>query len=98
MKDIENQIQELGEQEINAGYIESFCNSVSDVLDNLTFEEKRLILREVVEKVVVRDNEVSIYGIIPLKDESGDIEDVSIAYRSSSRPDSFKISKNLWAF
>ena len=82
-KDIHKEIQEEGEQHINAEYIDRFCNSVPTVLDNLSFEEKRTILREVIDKIVVKDNKVSIYGIIPLQEESDDLEDVSIAYRSS---------------
>lgn len=82
-KDIEKEIQEAGEQHINTDYIDRFCNSISTVLDNLSFEEKRVILREVIEKILVKDNEVSIYGIIPLQEDSDDLEDVSIASRSS---------------
>ena len=82
-KGIEKEIQEGGEQHINADYIDRFCNSISRVLDNLSFEEKRMILREVIEKIVVKDNKVSIYGIIPQQEESDDLEDVSIASRSS---------------
>jgi hypothetical protein len=53
------------------------------MLDNLSFEEKRTILREVIEKVIIKDSKISIYGIIPAQGELDDIEDVSIASRSS---------------
>lgn len=82
-KGIGKEIQEAGEQHINADYVEQFCNSISTMLDNLSFEEKRTVLREVVEKVIIKDSEISIYGIIPSQGELDDIEDVSIAYRSS---------------
>ncbi|MFC1940310.1 hypothetical protein ACFLXO_06475, partial [Chloroflexota bacterium] len=82
-KSIGKEIQEAGEQCIDADYVERFCNSISTVLDNLSFEEKRTVLREVVEKVIIKDSEISIYGIIPAQGELDDIEDVSIAYRSS---------------
>ena len=82
-KDIGKEIQDAGEQHINVDYIDRFCNSISTVLDNLSFEEKRTILREVIEKILVKDNEVSIYGIIPAQEEINDLEDVSIVSRSS---------------
>jgi hypothetical protein len=55
----------------------------ASTLDNLSFEEKRTVLREVVEKVVIKDSEISIYSIIHAQGELDDIEDVSIASRSS---------------
>ena len=62
---IGKEIQEAGEQCIDADYVERFCNSISTMLDNLSFEEKRTILREVIEKVNIKDSKISIYGIIP---------------------------------
>ncbi len=50
-QDLEKQLQEAGDQQVNANYIEGFCNSISVVLDNLGFEEKRTILREVIERI-----------------------------------------------
>ncbi len=82
-KGIGKEIQEAGKQCIDADYVERFCNSISTVLDNLSFEEKKTVLREVVEKVIIKDSEISIYGIIPSQGELDDIEDVSIAYGSS---------------
>ncbi len=53
------------------------------MLDNLSFEEKRTILREVIEKIIIKDFKIYIFGIIPAQGDLGDIEDVSIASRSS---------------
>jgi len=72
-----------GEQGINADYIERFCNTISLVLDSLTFEEKRSILREVIEKIEVRDDEISIWGIIPMQEKDIEDDKVSIASISS---------------
>ena len=42
---------------------------------------QRQILKEVVDKIVIDGNDVTIYGIIPLpEDKDGD---VSVAYQSS---------------
>ena len=84
-KSIGKEIQEAGEQCIDVDYVERFCNSISMMLDNLSFEEKKTVLREVIEKVIIKDSEISIYGIIPAQGELDDIEDVSIESRSSTR-------------
>ena len=52
--------------------------------DNLSFEEKQVILRDVIEKIVIKDNEVSIYGIIPLHEEDSiESDNVLVASRES---------------
>jgi len=46
--------------------------------------DKRMILREVIDRIVVNDNEVSIYGIIPMyEEESGEAQKVSVGSQSS---------------
>ena len=50
---------------------------------NLSFGDKRLVLREVVDKIVVKDTEVSIYGIIP-KYEDEPCESVAMLFDSRS--------------
>ena len=84
---IEKEIQEAGEHHIDAEYIDRFCYNISTVLDKLSFEEKRMILREVIEKIVVKDNEVSIFGIIPLQEEIDGTENASIASMVSLEQD-----------
>lgn len=89
-QDIESQLQEAGEQDINADYIERFCKNYSLVLDTLSFEEKRLVLREVIERIEIRDSDVSIWGIVPMQDEwnttpmqKQDSEDYKLSIASS---------------
>jgi len=36
---------------------------------SLSFEEKRSILRDVIEKIEVKDSDISIWGIIPMQDD-----------------------------
>lgn len=82
-QDLEKQLAKDGECELDVNYIERFCKNISVVLDNLGFDEKRQVLREVIDRVVIDSNEVSIYGIIPLIEESSNNEElVSIGSQS----------------
>jgi len=82
-QDLEKQLQEAETHEISADYIERFCKNISAVIDNLSFEDKRAILREVIDKIVVNGSEVSIYGIIPmLEEDSIDKQEVLIESQS----------------
>jgi len=47
---------------------------------NLNFEDKRRILREVVDNIIVNGDGVTIYGIIPVPEE---MEDMSVELPSS---------------
>jgi len=82
-QDLEKQLQEAETHEISADHIERFCKNISVVFSNLNFEDKRQVLREVIDKIVVDGREVSIYGIIPmLEEDSIDKEKVSIESQS----------------
>jgi hypothetical protein len=83
MCDHVNQIQEAKTRELDEDYVKRFCEYISSILDNLSFEDKRLVLREVVDKIVVKNYEVSIYGIIP-KYEEKSCESVAMLFDSRS--------------
>ena len=84
-QDLEKQLEEDGEHELNVDYIESFCKNISVVLDNLGFEQKRQVLREVIDRVEIDGNEVSVHGIVPLvQNDNNDEELVSITSQSCS--------------
>nr|AJG38137.1 putative invertase [bacterium enrichment culture clone fosmid MGS-K1] len=57
--------QQLQEKEA-LSHLQSFCETVSQGLDNLSFEEKQQLLRLVVERIVVNSGTVHIEAIIPL--------------------------------
>ena len=48
--------------------LEEFCRNMSDVLDNPGFETKQRILRLVVDKILVSDEEVTIQHTVPISD------------------------------
>jgi len=68
-QDLEKQLQDAKTKELDENYVKRFCENISSILDNLSFEDKLLVLREVVDKIVVKDSEISIYGIIPRYEE-----------------------------
>jgi hypothetical protein len=75
--------KELGKakaQELNEEKLYQFCHSLPTTLANLNFEDKRQILREVVDRIVIDGYEATIYGIIPVPDEK--VEDASIELHS----------------
>jgi hypothetical protein len=45
--------------------LETFCKSVADGLEAMTFEERQQLLRLLIEKVTVEDGQVRIETIIP---------------------------------
>ncbi len=49
-------------------------------LANLNFKDKRGILREVADNIIVNGDEVTIYGIIPVPEE---MKDMSVELPSS---------------
>jgi len=78
---LEGEIRRSEAQELNEEKLYQFCQNLPTTLANLSFEDKRQILKEVVDKIVIDGNDVTIYGIIPLpEDKDGD---VSVAYQSS---------------
>ena len=53
--------------------LEAFRETVSQGLENLTFEERQSLLRLIVEKIVVDEGKVRVEAIIPLDEASGDL-------------------------
>lgn len=80
-QDLERQSEAAANHKINAGSIEAFCNKISLVFDSLTFTDKRFILREVIDKIVISGDEVTIYGIVPIYEDIKD--NVSVVSQSS---------------
>jgi site-specific DNA recombinase len=62
---LEAELRKAEAQELNTEKLYEFCKSLPAVLTSLDFGERRQILREVVDKIVVDNGEVTIYGIIP---------------------------------
>ena len=79
--DLEKQVQEAAKQELNSDYIERFCQDIPSVLNTLSFEDRRFILHEVIDKIVINGDGVTIYGIVPMYDEGNG--NVSIASQLS---------------
>jgi len=66
---LEKELHRVKVQELNEKRLHQFCQSLPATLANLNFEDKRQILREVIDEIVIDGNEVTIYGIIPLPEE-----------------------------
>ena len=81
MTEVEKELNKAEAQELNKEKLYQFCQSLPTTLANLSFEDKRQILREVIDKIVLDGNEVTIYGIIPLPEE--EVRDMSIELPSS---------------
>lgn len=62
---LEAELRKAEAQELNTEKLYEFCKSLPAVLTSLDFGERWQILREVVDKIVVDNGEVTIYGIIP---------------------------------
>ena len=78
---LKGELRRVEAQELNEEKLCEFCQNLPTTLANLTFEDKRQILREVVDKVIVNEGEVTIYGIIPMAEDK--VDDVSVALPSS---------------
>lgn len=78
---LKREIRRSEARELNEEKLHQFCQSLPATLANLSFENKRQILREVVDKIVVDGNDITIYGIIPVPEERS--EDVAVALPSS---------------
>jgi site-specific DNA recombinase len=48
--------------------LNEFCRKMSDILDNPSFETKQRILRLVVDKILVSDEEITIQHTVPISD------------------------------
>jgi site-specific DNA recombinase len=75
---LEKELRKAQAQELNEEKLYQFCQSLPGTLANLSFEDKKQILREVVDRIVVDGNEVTIYGIIPTSED----KDMSIVFQS----------------
>ena len=80
-QDLERQLQAEASHKINAVSIEAFCNNISSVFDSLTFTDKRFIFQEVIDKIVVSGDGLTVYGIVPIYEDRN--ENVSVASQSS---------------
>jgi len=78
---LEKELHKAKAQELNEEKLYQFCQSLPTTLANLNFEDKRQIFREVIDRIVVDGNEVTIYGIIPLPEEKA--KDMSVVLPSS---------------
>ena len=77
---LERELSEAKAQDLNEEKLYQFCQNLPTTLANLNFEDKRRILREVVDNIIVNGDEVTIYGIIPVPEE---MEDMSVELPSS---------------
>ena len=80
-QDLGKQLKVAANQKLNTDSIEAFCSKITSAFGSLTVTEKRFILREVLDKIVISNNEVTIYGIVPIYEDRN--ENVSIASQSS---------------
>jgi hypothetical protein len=62
------QQHEQAQHDILGQTLEEFCRKMSDVLDHPSFEIKQRILRLVVDKILVSDEEVTIQHTVPISD------------------------------
>jgi len=77
---LETELLKAEAQELNEEKLLEFCRNLPDTLASLAFADRRQVLREVVDKIIVDGDEVTIYGIIPVPDEK--VEDASIESHS----------------
>jgi len=66
---LERELKKAEAQELNEEKLYQFCRSLPTTLATLNFEDRRQILREVVDKIVVGGDDVTIYGIIPMPED-----------------------------
>ncbi len=78
---LESELRKCEAQELNDEKLYQFCQSLPATLTNLDFEDKRQILREVVDRIVVAGDELTIYGIIPAPEDKA--KDVLVELPSS---------------
>jgi site-specific DNA recombinase len=78
---LEADIRKAQAEELNEEKLYRFCQSLPATLTNLGFKDRKQILREVVDRIVVDGNKVTIYGIIPKPVR--EVPDVPVALESS---------------
>lgn len=74
---IEKQLQEfkLEQQQVRFSMpqlsdLENFCKKALEILKSLDFEHKRAIIRELVDKIVGTQQEIVVYGYLPIVKEN----------------------------
>ena len=79
------------EQEAQNGlqYLQTFCHTVAEGLENMSFEERQDLLRLVVDRVTVENETVRIETIIPNPTEGGQLRTRRAELVEGRRPDVF---------
>jgi len=78
---LKEELRKAQAEQLDGEKVCQFCHSLPATLANLNFKDKKQILREVVDRIVVDGNELTIYGVIPTPVEEA--EDASVALPSS---------------
>src|SRR4029453_13021891 len=68
LSQLQHQQLEQAQHDTLGQTLDEFCRKMSDVLDNPSFETKQRILRLVVDKILVSDEEVTIQHTVPISD------------------------------
>ena len=66
LSQLEQQQHEQKQHDLLRQTLEVFCRKMSDVLENPSFETKQRILRLVVDKILVSDEEITIQHMVPI--------------------------------
>ena len=69
-KDLKTRVRHESDTRDALRHLEQFCQRVSEGLDQLTFEEHQRLLRLVVERVTLTENNVRVETIIPNKGDA----------------------------
>lgn len=81
---LEKELHEAQTNALNEEKIYEYCHLLPTALSNLDFRERKQILQEVIDRIVIDGDKVTIYGIIPMPTEY--LQDVSIELQSSKSP------------
>ena len=68
LRQLQHQQLDQAQYETLGQTLDEFCRKMSDVLDNPSFETKQRVLRLVVDKILVSDEEVTIQHTVPISD------------------------------
>jgi hypothetical protein len=68
LSQLQHQQREQAQYDTLGQTLDEFCRKMNDVLDNPSFETKQRILRLVVDKILVRDEEITIQHTVPISD------------------------------
>ncbi len=72
-KQIRDKVQKIKDNTVNVPepqQIDAFCKQAQKVLTTLSFKTKQEILRNVLDKVVANQQELQVYGYLPVREES----------------------------